>query len=439
MESHVTHKQRLWLYILTALILLFLVVPTLIVVPMSFSSANSLAFPPPGWSLRWYQNFFEQDKWLTAALVSLRTAFGTMIVATTVGTAAAYSLHVGKFALRGTIYATLAAPLAIPAILLAIGLFFVYASAGLLNTTAGLIIAHTLVAIPFVLITMTAGFKSYDMSQEMVARSLGANRLTAFLTVTLPQVKFSLISAALLAFIVVWRFWRWPIWVAALLIAPFLVIDLVFLGANLIKVTEGGWVPLLFAFSIMVIMRSWVRGTKILFDKSRRNDVPLNELVKNLEKSSVVRVPGTAVFLTSDPETAPSSLLHSLKHYRVLHQKNVLLTVISSNVPRIDDADRIRIEPINDSFTRVFMTFGYMETPNVPKALGLCRKQGWKYDIMSTSFFLSRRSIKPANDRIFSRLQDKLFIKLAINAADATEYFHIPTGRVVEIGTQMTI
>ncbi len=253
------------------------------------------------------------------------------------------------------------------------------------------------------------------------------------------SVTGTMVITACLAFIVVWRFWRWPLWVSALLIAPFLVIDLVFLGANLIKITEGGWVPLLFAFSIMLIMRSWVRGTKILFDKSRRNDVPLNELVKNLEKSSVVRVPGTAVFLTSDPETAPSSLLHSLKHYRVLHQKNVLLTVISSNVPHIDDADRIRIEPVNDSFTRVFMTFGYMETPNVPKALGLCRKQGWKYDIMSTSFFLSRRSIKPAKDRIFSRLQDKLFIKLAINASDATEYFHIPTGRVVEIGTQMTI
>ncbi|MCX5512079.1 potassium transporter Kup [Kaistia algarum] len=253
------------------------------------------------------------------------------------------------------------------------------------------------------------------------------------------SVTGEMVITACLAFIVVWRFWRWPIWVAALLIAPFLVIDLVFLGANLIKITEGGWVPLLFAFSIMVIMRSWVRGTKILFDKSRRNDVPLVELVKNLEKSSVVRVPGTAVFLTSDPETAPSSLLHSLKHYRVLHQKNVLLTVISANVPHIDDSERVRIEPVNDSFTRVFMSFGYMETPNVPRALGLCRKQGWKYDIMSTSFFLSRRSIKPANERIFSRLQDKLFIKLAINASDATEYFHIPTGRVVEIGTQMTI
>ncbi|MGO4441107.1 ABC transporter permease [Rhizobium sp. RAF56] len=202
MESHVTHRQRIWLYALTALILLFLVVPTLIVVPMSFSSSNSLSFPPPGWSLRWYENFFSQDKWLMAALVSLRAALGTMIVATTVGTAAAYSLHVGKFALRGTIYSTLAAPIAIPAILLAIGLFFVYASAGLLNTTLGLIIAHTLVAIPFVLITMTAGFKSYDLNQEMVARSLGASRFTAFVTVTLPQVKFSVISAALLAFIV---------------------------------------------------------------------------------------------------------------------------------------------------------------------------------------------------------------------------------------------
>lgn len=253
------------------------------------------------------------------------------------------------------------------------------------------------------------------------------------------SVTGTMVITACLTFIVVWRVWRWPLWVAALLMAPFLVIDLVFFGANLIKITEGGWVPLLVALSIMFLMRSWVRGTKILFEKSRRNDVPLDELVKNLEKSSVVRVPGTAVFLTSDPETAPSSLLHSLKHYRVLHQKNVLLTVISANVPHIEDSERIRIEPINESFTRVFMTFGYMETPNVPRALALCRKQGWKYDIMSTSFFLSRRSIKPAKDRIFSRLQDKLFIKLAINASDATEYFHIPTGRVVEIGTQMTI
>jgi putative spermidine/putrescine transport system permease protein len=202
MESHISHKQRLWLYTVTTLILLFLVLPTLIVIPMSFSSAISLAFPPPGWSMRWYESFFGQEKWLISAWVSLRAAVGTMVVATVVGTAAAYSLHVGSFTLRGTIYSTLIAPLAIPSILLAIGMFFVYASAGLLNSTLGLIIAHTLVAIPFVLITMAAGFKTYDLSQEMVARSLGASRIRAFLTVTLPQVRFSVISAALLAFIV---------------------------------------------------------------------------------------------------------------------------------------------------------------------------------------------------------------------------------------------
>lgn len=202
MESHVPHRHRLWLYTLTGLILVFLVVPTFIVVPMSFSSASSLVFPPPGWSTRWYESFFEQEKWQMATWVSVRMALGTMVLATTLGTAAAYSLHVGRFRLRGTIYSLIAMPILIPLILLGIGLFFVYASAGLLNTLAGLILATTLIAIPFVLVTVSAGLKSYDMSQEMVARSLGASRIKAFFTVTLPQIKLSVISAALLSFIV---------------------------------------------------------------------------------------------------------------------------------------------------------------------------------------------------------------------------------------------
>lgn len=202
MESHVSHRARLWLYVLCGLVLLFLVAPSLIVIPMSFSSANSLAFPPPGWSLRWYQSFLGEAKWLQAAWVSLRVAFGAMVLATVAGTAAAYGLHVGRHRLRGTIQAVLIAPLMIPSILLAIGLFFLYAAAGLVNTLTGLILANTLVAIPFVILTMNAGFKTYDMSQEMVARSLGASRLRAFLTVTLPQIRLSVISSALLAFIV---------------------------------------------------------------------------------------------------------------------------------------------------------------------------------------------------------------------------------------------
>lgn len=203
METHVSHRQRIWLYALAGLVITFLILPTLIVFPMSFSSANSMAFPPPGWSMRWYESFFGQEKWINAAWVSLRVAVGTMVVATVLGTAAAYSLHVVSNRLGGVIASLLVAPLAVPAILLAIGMFFVYATIGnMLNTIHGLIVAHTVVAIPFVVITMTAGFKSYDMSQEMVARSLGANRFTAFMTVTLPQIKLSVISSALLAFIV---------------------------------------------------------------------------------------------------------------------------------------------------------------------------------------------------------------------------------------------
>jgi KUP system potassium uptake protein len=145
------------------------------------------------------------------------------------------------------------------------------------------------------------------------------------------------------------------------------------------------------------------------------------------------------VFLTSDPQSAPTAMMHSLKHYKVLHKNNVILTVVTAPQPVVADADRVKMEQVNDLFMRVSLTFGYMETPNIPKALAICRKQGWKFDIMSTSFFLSRRSLKSSPNSGMPGWQDKLFISLARTAADATEYFQIPTGRVVEIGTQVAI
>jgi putative spermidine/putrescine transport system permease protein len=201
-EYHVTHGRRVWLYVLTGLILLFLIAPSLIVIPMSFSSSNSLVFPMPGLSLRWYEAYFTRPQWHDATLVSGRVAILTTLIATPVGAAAGYGLHVGGFRLNGVIYGTLIAPLMVPVILISIGLYFVYARLGLVNTTAGLVMADTLLAVPFVLITVSAGLKTYDMNQEMVARSLGASRLRAFLTVTLPQIRYSVISGALLAFIV---------------------------------------------------------------------------------------------------------------------------------------------------------------------------------------------------------------------------------------------
>lgn len=203
MESHVSHRERLWLYGFVALVLLFLLAPTLIVIPVSFSSTTSLVFPPAGWSTRWYEAFFSQEKWLSSLWVSLQVAFGTMIVATVTGVAASYALDQGRFASKGTMKTILVAPLAVPTILIAIGIFFVYAKLGfMLNTKAGMILGHTVVAMPFVILTMLAGFNSYDASQEMVARSLGANRLKAFLTVTLPQLKLSVATSMLLSFLI---------------------------------------------------------------------------------------------------------------------------------------------------------------------------------------------------------------------------------------------
>jgi KUP system potassium uptake protein len=249
----------------------------------------------------------------------------------------------------------------------------------------------------------------------------------------------TMVVTAMMAFVVIWKAWNWSPVAAAALIAPFLLIDLTFLGANMLKVHEGGWMPLALGGAIMVVMYTWRRGSRLLFDKTRKLETPLSTLVATLQRKPPLQVPGTAVFLTSDPASAPTSLLHSLKHYKVLHRHNVVLTVETADMPRVPADERVRIEHIGENFSCVALRFGFMETPNVPKALAIARKLGWQFDIMSTSFFLSRRSLKPAANSGMPRWQDRLFIHLARGANDATDYFQIPTGRVVEIGTQVAV
>jgi KUP system potassium uptake protein len=253
------------------------------------------------------------------------------------------------------------------------------------------------------------------------------------------SVTGTMVVTALMGFVVIWKVWRWSPWAAAALIIPFLLLDMTFLSANMLKVFEGGWVPLALGGVVMLLMYTWRRGSRLLFDKSRKLELPLTELVAMLEKRPPQRVPGTAVFLTSDPQSAPTALMHSLKHYKVLHEKNVILTIETASTPRIDIAARVRLEEITETFLRVTLRFGFMESPNVPKALAIARKLGWQFDIMSTSFFLSRRALKPAIHSGMPRWQDHLFIALSRSANDATDYFQIPTGRVVEVGTQVTI
>jgi KUP system potassium uptake protein len=249
----------------------------------------------------------------------------------------------------------------------------------------------------------------------------------------------TMVVTCMMAFIVFWRMWRWSALAAAALIVPFLLIDLTFLSANMLKVVQGGWVPLALGGLAMMVMYTWRRGTRILYEKTRRLETPLDDLVRVLERKPPQRVPGTAVFLTSDPKSAPTALLHSLKHYKVLHEKNVILSVETTHTPRVDNAKRVRIEPVGSTFMRVLLRFGYMESPNIPKALVIARKLGWHFDIMSTSFFLSRRTLRPAPHSGMPRWQDRLFIALARSANDATDYFQIPTDRVVEVGTQVTV
>ncbi|TPK86446.1 potassium transporter Kup [Mesorhizobium sp. B2-4-17] len=253
------------------------------------------------------------------------------------------------------------------------------------------------------------------------------------------SVTGEMLMTTILLFVVMRKMWKWKLALALALTLLFGVIDSGFLLANVVKILEGGWVSITVACLMGLIMWTWIRGSRYLFDKTRRNEIPLDFLAGNLLKKKPQLVSGTAVFLTSDPLSAPTALMHSLKHYKVLHEQNVILSVVTAPQPVVPDSERVKMETVNELFMRVTLTFGYMEQPNIPRALAICRKQGWKFDIMTTSFFLSRRSLKASPNSGMPVWQDRLFIGLARTAADATEYFQIPTGRVVEIGTQVAI
>ena len=200
-ETQVTHRQRMWLYLLAGLIMLFLVAPTLIVVPMSFSDSQYLEFPPAHWSTRWYDHYFGSPEWMSATATSLTAAFLTMLAATPLGVLAAYGLHTSQIRAGRFVFILLITPMMVPLILIAIGAFYVYVKLQVLYTMFGLVLAHTMLALPLVLIVTASALKSYDMNQEMAARSLGAPRWRAFLTITLPQIRFAVITGALLSFL----------------------------------------------------------------------------------------------------------------------------------------------------------------------------------------------------------------------------------------------
>lgn len=253
------------------------------------------------------------------------------------------------------------------------------------------------------------------------------------------SVTAAMVIDSLMAFFVVWQCWKWPMWRAIALMLPFLLIEQVFFAANMLKLFEGGWVPLMIAGFLTLIMYTWLRGTRVLAKQTRRNEADLDWLVRKLEAKPPHRVPGTAVFLTGDPYAAPTSMMHNLKHNRVMHERNILLSIKTEDTPRVARHERLTVERVSDHFIRIIARYGFMETPNVPKIIEMCRRKDVNIDMGSTSFFLSRRSLRVTSKSELPRWQERLFIALAGSAEDATTFFQIPTDRVVEVGTQVTV
>jgi KUP system potassium uptake protein len=249
-----------------------------------------------------------------------------------------------------------------------------------------------------------------------------------------------MILTTILASFVFRRVWRWPLALVLLVVAPILLLEAVFLGANLLKVHDGGWVPILIAATAVLLMWTWIRGTRHVQEQARRGATSTGALVEMLSRSrSLQVVPGTAVFLTSDPDIAPAALMHNIKHNHVLHERNIIASVVVEARPYVAEPQRVTIARLAERFIRIDLHFGYMEETNVPRALALARKQGVKFDIMSTSFFLNRRTFRTSKTQGLPAWQESLYIALSRSAANATDFYRLPTNRVIELGQQILI
>ncbi|MBB4188825.1 KUP system potassium uptake protein [Sinorhizobium terangae] len=252
----------------------------------------------------------------------------------------------------------------------------------------------------------------------------------------------AMVIDTVLAFAFVRYLWNWPTMAATAFLLPLFLLELVFLGANLFKIHHGGYVPILFAATLMTLMWTWRVGTRLVREKTSRQDVPLDRFIAAVERKSEhapVVVPGTAIFLTASPDTTPAVLLHNLKHNHVLHEHNVILTIKTAKVPYIPETDRHTLTKLTDRFSKLELRFGFMDDPNVSRALAHCRKEGFKFEIMTTSFYLGRRKLVSDPQSGMPKWQDKLFIAMAEAAIDPTDYFHLPANRVVEIGEQVIV
>jgi KUP system potassium uptake protein len=243
----------------------------------------------------------------------------------------------------------------------------------------------------------------------------------------------------ILLYFVISRVWKWGRAAALAICGVLLVIDLAYFGANSVKVFQGGWFPLVIAAAVFLVISTWRRGRELLFDRLRPGAIPIEPFLASITAHPPQRVPGTAVFLTAGREGVPHAMLHNLNHNKVLHERVVLLTVLTENVPYVDDANRLEVAELGAGFYRMTVRYGFKDEPDLPKALTLPNALGLQFEMMETSFFLSRQTIVPTRAPGMPLWREKLFAALSRNSGSATEFFRIPTNRVVELGTQIEI
>jgi len=249
----------------------------------------------------------------------------------------------------------------------------------------------------------------------------------------------TMVVTTLLMLVVAARLWHWKLpWIIAVG-AIFLIVDLAFFGANLLKVEHGGWFPLALGILVFTVMTTWRRGRELVLRQLQHGGLALQPFIASIGEYPPTRVPGTAVFMTANPAAVPHALLHSLKHFKALHARNVLLNVETLETPYAERAERVEIRDLGHSFHRVTLRFGFMEDPDVPDTLAACAQHGFPFDMMDTTFFLSRETVIATRRPGMARWRDKLFAFLSRNALPATAFFHIPGNRLVELGTQVEI
>jgi len=254
-------------------------------------------------------------------------------------------------------------------------------------------------------------------------------------------VAATMVIECLLAMVVAKLIWKWKTWMVALVIGSMLVVDAFFLASNAMKFTEGGWFPVLMGTAIFAMLMTWKRGRALMFRRLTEQGIPLKPFLEGLDSHPPVKVQGTAIFMSSTLDTVPHALLHNLKHNKILHEQTVFLTIVTHDVPRVPPEDRVQLERLVNGFYQLEAWYGFTEQPDIDEILAACRvRYGMHFDVMDTSFFLSRETVIPASEiKGMALWRDHLFAWMSRNATRATDFFNIPPNRVVELGTHIEI